>query len=143
MARPSSFKEEYIEQAKKLCLLGAVDKEIANFFGVSEQTLNTWKKKHPEFLESLKEAKEEADSKVIRSLFERATGYSHPEDKIFNQGGEALIVPTTKHYPPDATSMIFWLKNRQPEKWRDRQEHTGADGGDIVLRITQDDEATL
>ncbi len=70
-------------------------------------------------------------------MYERATGYSHAEDKIFNDGGEPLIVPTTKHYPPDATSAIFWLKNRQPAKWRDKTEHgfTDKDGNDKKWRI--------
>lgn len=128
--RPSAFKPEYVEQARKLCLLGAIDKDLADFFGVSEQTVNSWKEKHPEFLESLNKSKAESDAKVVRSLYERAMGYSHPEDKIFgtlDKDGEPLIVPTTKHYPPDTTACIFWLKNRQPEDWRDKQdiEHSG------------------
>lgn len=52
--RKSDYKEEYSDQVLKLCLLGATDKEIAEFFSVSEQTINSWKKKYPEFLESLK-----------------------------------------------------------------------------------------
>lgn len=130
MARPSSYKPEYAEQAYRLCLLGATDAEIAEFFGVSEQTVNNWKKAHPAFLESLKEGKRIADGRVAESLFRRALGYSHPEDKIFNQGPEKepLIVPTTKHYPPDTTAAIFWLKNRQPQKWRDKPE--GEQGDD-------------
>lgn len=55
--RKSEYREEYAEQALKLCLLGATDKEIAEFFSVSEQTLNSWKKKFPQFLESLKKGK--------------------------------------------------------------------------------------
>jgi hypothetical protein len=120
--RPTGFKPEYIEQATKLCRLGATDKDLADFFEVCESTIDNWKNAHPEFLGSIKEAKAEADSRVIRALFERATGYSHPEDKIFNHNGEALVVPTTKHYPPDPTSAIFWLKNRQPDDWRDKYE---------------------
>jgi len=60
---------------------------------------------------------------VVRSLFQRACGYSHPEDKIFQHEGNPVVVPTTKHYPPDATSAIFWLKNRDPANWRDKVEH--------------------
>lgn len=120
--RPSSYKDEYCKQAEKLCALGAIDKDLADFFNVSIQTLNSWKNEHPEFLESLKESKAIADAKVERSLYERATGYSHPEDKIFNNQGEELIVPTTKHYAPDTTAGIFWLKNRRPNEWRDKQD---------------------
>ena len=125
--RPSKYKPEYCEQAGKLCLLGATDKQIADFFGVAESTLNLWKEKHPELSESLKETKIHADKQVERSLYERATGYKHAEDKVFNNNGEPLIVPTTKHYPPDTTAAIFWLKNRQPDKWRDKTEteHSG------------------
>ena len=67
-----------------------------------------------------------ADHRVERSLYERACGYSHTEDKIFIHEGKPIIVPTVRHYPPDPTSMIFWIKNRQPEQWRDKVEHGGA-----------------
>ena len=54
VGRPSKFKPEYVDQARKLAQLGATDREVAEFFNVSEQTPNTWKHVHPEFLESLK-----------------------------------------------------------------------------------------
>lgn len=125
--RPSKYKEEFVEQAEKLCALGLTDVELAQFFGVSEVTLNAWKSKYPDFLKSLKVGKEHADTRVERSLYQRAIGYSHPEDKIFNDNGKPMIVPTIKHYPPDTTAAIFWLKNRKSADWRDKQdhEHTG------------------
>jgi len=122
MARPSSYKKEYAAQAIHLTKLGAIDKDLAAFFGVSVATINNWKDSYPEFLESLKKGKLDADNAVKQSLFKRATGYSHPEDKIFNNNGKPLIVPTIKHYPPDPTSCIFWLKNRDKENWRDKPE---------------------
>jgi len=135
--RPTAYKKEYNEQAYKLCLLGATDKEMADFFGVSEVTFNAWKKNHPDFLKSLKKGKEIADANVASRLYERAMGYSHPEDKIFNDNGKPMIVPTTKHYPPDPTAAIFWLKNRKPAEWRDKREHehTGKDGGPITIEF--------
>ena len=120
--RPSKYKKEYAEQAAKLCLLGAIDKQMADFFEVEESTINNWKHDYPEFLESIKESKEIADANVAKSLYERATGYSHPDVHIGNYRGMPIITDIIKHYPPDATSMIFWLKNRQPEKFRDKQE---------------------
>ena len=121
--RPTKYKSEYVEQASKLALLGATDKQIADFFGVNEVTINRWKERHPKFCKSLKEGKAELDNQVVRSLYFRAIGYKHKEDKIFNNNGVPLIVSTIKHYPPDSTSLIFWLKNRQPADWRDKQEH--------------------
>jgi len=120
--RPTKYKEEYNEQAYKLCLLGATDKSLADFFGVDEATVNRWKEDFPEFCKSLREGKEVADAKVAEKLYNRALGYKCKEDKIFLHEGEPVVVPTEKHYPPDATSAIFWLKNRQSGKWRDRQE---------------------
>ena len=139
MARPSKYKEEYAGQAYKLCLLGATDKDLADFFDTTEQTVNAWKKKQPGFLEALKGGKEEADAVIAQKLFHRAKGYEHPEDKIFNDNGTPLIVPTVKHYPPDTTAAIFWLKNRQPAKWRDRQdiEHSGSVGVQIIDDINE------
>lgn len=127
MARPSKYKEEYAEQAYKLCLLGATDKQLADFFQVDEVTINRWKESQPEFCKSLKRGKEEADAVIAHSLYHRAKGYEHPEDKIFNDDGQAMVVPTIKHYPPDTTACIFWLKNRQRDKWRDKveTEHSG------------------
>jgi len=122
VGRPTDYKVEYNEQVYKLCLLGATDVELANFFNVNEDTIYEWKKKYTEFSESIKKGKEYADANVANKLYNRALGYEHKEDKIFNDQGVPLIVPTVKHYPPDTTAAIFWLKNRQPAKWREKQE---------------------
>lgn len=121
--RPSKADLIDKDQLKILYLDGKTDQEIADFFKISRRALVNWRKKNPEFILTLKDDwKKAADHRVERSLYERACGYSHPEDKIFNNNGEALVVPTTKHYPPDSTAMIFWLKNRRPEQWRDKPE---------------------
>lgn len=146
MARHTAFREEYIDQSYRLSLLGATDKDMADFFGVSEQTVNAWKKKQPEFLESIKRGKAEADSRVAQSLYRRAIGYEHDDVEIKvvaigdNQGSEVQQIPVVKHYPPDTTACIFWLKNRQKEKWRDKQEvEVGLEDGlaDRILRARE------
>ena len=126
--RPSKFDAVDRQQVEFLAKRGFTDAELAEFFKVTEQTWNNWKSAHPEFFESLKDWKAEADRKVERSLYERAKGYSHAEDKIFNANGKPLVVPTTKHYPPDTTAAIFWLKNRMKDEWRDTQHinHSGS-----------------
>lgn len=121
--RKSSFKQEYIQLAENYALLGATDAEMADFFGVSEQTLNTWKKKYPEFLESLKKGKAVADANVASRLYSRAIGYDAKATKFAtNEGKITDKVEYIEHYPPDTTAAIFWLKNRQPGKWRDKKE---------------------
>ncbi|WP_447361584.1 helix-turn-helix domain-containing protein [Burkholderia vietnamiensis] len=126
--RPSSYRSEYAEQARKLCRLGAIDKELADFFGVSEQTINAWKGAHPEFLESLKVGKELADAEVADKLFQRATGYSHSAVKLFMYQGTVIREEYTEHYPPDTAAIIFWLKNRRSDLWRNAPEPEGGGG---------------
>ena len=134
MARPTEYKPHYTVLAYNYCLLGATDIQLAQFFCVSEKTLNSWKKHHPEFLQSIKRGKDEADAVIAESLFHRAKGYSHEdvEIKVVPQGGKMgsaiETVPVIKHYPPDTLACIFWLKNRQKDRWRDKTEteHTGA-----------------
>lgn len=116
--RETKYKSDYDRMAYKACQLGATDKDLADLFAVCEATINNWKDKHPSFLESLKQSKGDLDAKVERALYQRATGYSHPEQKVFNNGGEAMVVDTEKHYPPDTGACVVWLANRQPEKWK-------------------------
>lgn len=133
--RPSKYKPEFDAQAEKLCRLGATDKDIAEFFGVTEATLNNWKLRHSSFFESLKRGKDEVDALVEQSLFKRATGYSHPDVHISNYQGTVTITPIVKHYPPDSTAMIFWLKNRQPERWRDKHEPGEGDDEPTPVKV--------
>lgn len=135
IGRPSSYLPEYAEQAEKLCKLGATDKEMADFFGVSEQTLNAWKHAQPDFLESLRSGKMLADANIAARLYSRAMGYTHEAVKIaVSPTGEHHQVPYVEHYAPDTTAAIFWLKNRRPDQWRDKQtqEVTGADGAPLI-----------
>lgn len=118
--RPSKFDPRMIEEARRLASFGATDEEMAAFWRVSVKTFYNWQKEQPEFLQALKEGKETPDNAVERSLLERATGSSHPAVKILQFEGEPVIVPYTERYPPDTTSMIFWLKNRRPDRWRDK-----------------------
>lgn len=134
--RPSKYKREYDQQALKLCLLGATDKELADFFEVSEDTINEWKRVHESFSVSVKSGKERADAEVATKLYQRALGYSHPDTDIRVVDHEIVMTDIVKHYPPDATSAIFWLKNRQKERWRDRvvNEHQGGDPDKPILQ---------
>src|SRR5690625_2885606 len=103
---------------------GLTDKQIAHNIGVTEQTLNNWKKRYPSLFESLKRGKEVVDRQVENALLKRALGYQYDE-VTYEFGDEVKRV--TKEVVPDTTAQIFWLKNRKPEVWRDRQDinHSG------------------
>ena len=135
MARPTKFKPEFVEQARKLAKLGATDREAAEFFEVNESTLHLWKHTHPEFSEALNVGKEAADARVVQSLYRRAVGYSHDDVHISTYEGAVTLTPIIKHYPPDPTSMIYWLKNRQRDKWRDKQEDAPTDVNEVAKAI--------
>jgi hypothetical protein len=136
VGRPSKFDPKMLEQVEKLCMLGATDKEMADFFEVSEQTFYTWKHEHPEFLEALRNGKEEADANVASRLYARAIGYEHDDVHISNYQGVVTQTPIRKHYPPDTAAAIIWLKNRQPKRWRDKIDHQVS--GEIEHKHTLD-----
>lgn len=119
--RPSAYQKRYALIAKFMCDRGATDKEIAECLQHSESTINKWKHDYPEFSESLKRGKKYFDNKVEMALAERAIGYTHLEEKIFNYNGEILRAETNKHYPPDVTACIYWLNNRKPKDWASRK----------------------
>lgn len=136
--RPTKFKQEFIKQAEKLCKLGATDVEVADFFGIEVRTVYRWKAENEAFCHALKIGKLESDDRVERSLFARATGYEHDEVDIRVIEGKIVQTPIRKYYPPDTTAGIFWLKNRKPAEWRDKQEveHQGAVGLTVVFQET-------
>jgi hypothetical protein len=116
---PSKFTPTMQKIAAAAYKYGATDAQVAEELGVSDTTIYNWKVKHPEFFATQRENKDLADSKVEKSLFERACGYSVPEEKVFCNGGEITTHMSRKHYPPETTACIFWLKNRKPDDWRD------------------------
>ncbi len=129
--RPTKYKEEYNEQVLKLSLLGATDVEMADFFDISKSTFNEWKKKYPKFSDSIKKGKDEADIAIVASLFQKAKGFTKKVKKAVklreSETGvgskeKVVMVDEEQYYAPDTTAIIFWLKNRQPDKWRDKKE---------------------
>lgn len=137
--RPTEYRYEYAAQAERLCkLLGATDAQLAEFFGVTEQTINNWKLAHEEFFESIRRGKVFADAVIAEALFHRAKGYSHSAVKIMQDKGEPLVVDYVEHYPPDTAAASLWLRNRQPEKWRDKveTEHSTKPGDPIANFLT-------
>lgn len=139
--RPTKYKVEYAKQAKILCEKGFIDTEIADFFGIAVSTLNLWKDAHSEFMESLKDGKRHSDDKVVEALYNKALGYKLTDVKEEIGDAGKKITTTTKQVAGDTSAQIFWLKNRQPEQWREKQEvkHTLSDDFDSLLGDAVDD----
>lgn len=123
MGRPSKADDpKTIEQAAKLYRKGFTDEELAEFFEVTRVTIHNWKQAHPDFFNTQKLGKDEADEKVVHSLYKRALGYKITAEKVVVADGMAQVVPYEHNVAPDVTACIFWLKNRRPKEWRDKQE---------------------
>jgi hypothetical protein len=133
------YRQEYAEQAGTLALFGLIDEQLAKAFGVSRRTVQNWQQTHPKFAQAIARGKQVADDAVERSLFHRARGYSHQAVKLFFDArrGEVVRAEYLERFPPDPTSMIYWLKNRRPDRWRDHRDETPADPSEIA-KATRD-----
>nr|DAO65178.1 MAG TPA: terminase small subunit [Caudoviricetes sp.] len=126
---------------------GLTDEQIANNIGISVSCLNNWKNKYVEILESLKRGKEVIDRQVENALLKRALGYEYTEttrEYIPELDEMKTTKKVTKQVAPDTTAQIFWLKNRKPDKWRDKQEdedRTAIDKLDGILKELRENAA--
>lgn len=138
MAAKTKYNPLYHDDwAWSLAAMGATNEEIALAMGVAERTIIRWAKEHESFGKALGEGKGVSDAKVVRSLYERAIGYEYEEEKrIVEYDRDGNIKPVKvekikKRVAPDVTAQIFWLKNRQRDRWQDRpQEYIDKNGND-------------
>lgn len=116
---------------------GLTDEQIAHNMGVSAATLYNWKREHLEIFEALKKGKEVVDYQVENALLKRALGYDYQEEKVeISEKDGKKVTQTIKHVPADTTAQIYWLKNRRPDKWRDKPENK--DSGEEGVQIIDD-----
>lgn len=117
----SKFDKIDITQLKFLVEKGFTDFEICQFFKIHRDTFYRAMRARPEIYDAIKNWKEFANARVERALYERACGYSHESEEIFCAFGKVTKVPTVKHYAPDTVAAIIFLKNRDPQQWREKQ----------------------
>jgi len=122
IGRPSTFNEQIKHVIINLYKEGKTNQQVADCIGVHRRTLDFWKAKDAEFLRTINDIKDLPDKLIEATLFQKASGYSHKEEKVFCSEGQIITHDTIKQYPPDTASMIFWLKNRQPKRWREKME---------------------
>jgi len=139
MGRPSKYDpEKYPGMARVACEdLGAKDIDLCHLFKIVKETLYKWQREYPEFMDSVKAGRDAYDSRDVENrLIDRALGYkyeeiTHERIPVYGPAEEGKkkgpvigfeLVETKKvikEVAPDITAMIFWLKNRQPARWRD------------------------
>ena len=121
---------------------GLTDEQIAKNIGISRSTLNVWKDRYSDISDALKRGKEIVDRQVENALLKRALGYEYEEvKKKFECGVMTERTVTKKEVIPDTTAQIFWLKNRKPDKWRDKPDYEDTselDKLDAILKGLKD-----
>lgn len=117
--RPTKYRKEYDEQARKLCLLGYTNEKLADFFNVAVSTIHEWRHEHQSFSDALKAGKEGADAELAQTLYDRAKGGKRIVKQKISDG---VAFDLEEELPPDTTALIFWLKNRQPHLWRNNPD---------------------
>lgn len=129
--RPTKYNPKYHDPwVRSLAREGLSGKEIASELGIAESTLYKWASENPGFSECINQGRSLADSMVADSLYRKALGGTVKETRKVvikdEKGGKESkhveMVEVEREVMPDTGAAIFWLKNRQPDKWRDRRE---------------------
>ena len=130
---------------------GLTDEQIAQNMGIAYSTLRSWRDKFSAISAVLKKGKEVVDRQVENALLKRALGYEYVEttkEAVQDlSSGEVKMQVTkkvTKQVAPDTTAQIFWLKNRKPDKWRDKpgyEDTSELDKLDAILKGLKDNAA--
>jgi hypothetical protein len=140
--RRTLYKPEMCDLVERLAMLGLKDTELAHSLKITEQTLNNWKRRYPEFFASIKNGREDADGNVARALYKRSIGFVCKRQQPFKlkrtyydeegrrcEEERVEIAEFFDQVPPDTAAAFIWLKNRRPDKWMDKPvaEPTGED----------------
>lgn len=143
---------EWEDDEDKLLLLeswaraGLSDQDIASNIGINVRTLYRWRNKSVRIRQSLKNGKEVADYKVENALYKKAIGFTaidkvvstkrlveYKDGKRVREISVPVVVEIERYYPPDTVAEIFWLKNRKPELWREKQEIASCGVGKVEI----------
>jgi hypothetical protein len=136
--RNSLYREDYADQAFKLCLLGAIDEELADFFCVSVKTIYNWKDEHPAFLQATIDGKVKADAEVAHSLYRSATGHELTAEKLMKkEDGTFEAVRYKRYIPGDPNAAFKWLTNRRRQNWTDTQKVEHGITSDLAAIIAE------
>ena len=137
----SKYRPIFAMQAREMRANGCTEQELAKAFDVAVSTLREWTMRHEAFREAMALGYAAATGRIEESLFKRAIGYEAPRTKVFLPAGatEPIHANYMEHVAPDVSAIKYWLGNRAPDLWRERQsiEHSGPDGGPIELQARQ------
>ncbi|HOM76853.1 MAG TPA: hypothetical protein PLE88_10085 [Anaerohalosphaeraceae bacterium] len=142
MGRKSNYKPDYVKLAYNACSRNGADiAALANLFGVHVDTIYDWMHKQPDFKEAICSGRDLFDTeKVERKLVELALGYEY-EDIVAEKDektGRVRVKKYKKQLPPNPAAIIFYLKNRQPGRWKDKIDNQVSSDLKIVVDLPDD-----
>lgn len=140
--RPAGVETEYrgdfARVARLVCsVYGSTIEELAKYFRVSPQTIQSWIESYPEFERAIRDRSTEMNMQIMGRLARRALGFYANTEKIFYdvRRGDVVKVPTKEYYPPSEAAIMFWLKNRMPEQWKDLKDVNVDQTNKITMEI--------
>lgn len=146
------YRPSFAKAAKILCsVYGSTAAELAEFFHVEPATIYLWIKTRSDFRQAVENGATSANMMVMQRLYRQAIGFTYMGEKVFYDGRRGKVIRTTikEYVQPSETAQIFWLKNRMPDKWRDKHELSGPDGkklaGDLyqLFNVTVSPDAAI
>lgn len=133
----NKFSKIQLRDIYRLCIAGYSDTEIADLFRLSSDRwralTNAQERDYcPELVEALWRGRDAAVSRVAAALEKRATGWKHKATKFFVIDGDIVSQEYIESYPGDVAAQKFFLMNKRPDQWKERQEVSGPDGAAII-----------
>lgn len=119
------MKPDKQKQIKEWLSQGISEAQLAHNMGISRGTMRNWKAENENFADLIADGKTVADTEVVNALYKRTQGYYYEEtlERLCVATGELELVERRKKYlPPDMSAIVFWLKNRANEEWKDKIE---------------------
>lgn len=133
----SQYNPDYDKQARKFCILGATNENLADFFEVCTATIANWMNRHPSFKAAILEGRAHADADIAESLYKRAKGYERPAVRMMQTPEGPQRLEYTHHHAPDTQACIFWLRNRRADLWREKIEHEHSASADTLKKLEE------
>jgi hypothetical protein len=140
--RPTVYNPENAEIARHCCRLGASNDTLAERFGVSPRTIDSWIATIPEFGDAVRQGRQIADDAVVAALYRRATGLKRKSVTVVEGKGEPVTTTRTDHVPPDLRACMFWLRNRRADEWGEKRASADEQGDDrdLAQRLEEAEE---
>lgn len=118
--------KESLDNIRDYMMEGYRDVDLAKDLGISLPTLKNYKRQYPDFAKAIADGKQLPDDKIEAAVFNAAYGFIKVTcDYEPDENGELKLKhKRVETLPPSERLAVFWLKNRRPDRWRDRLEHS-------------------